>query len=66
MDTIGLVISFVGAILMLPESLRLTQKNKEGILSWESGFPCARFTPYLFVVGIVFLAIGFIIQLIAL
>ena len=65
MDTIGLIIAFVGALLMLPESCRLTRKNKEGVLSWESGFPCARFTPYLFVIGVIFLAIGFIIQLVS-
>jgi len=32
MDTAGLVISFIGTALMIPESIRLTRKNPEGAI----------------------------------
>lgn len=64
MEIAGLIISFVGTILMIPESLRLSKKNKENVLSWDSNFPCANVTPHLFVAGIIILAIGFIFQFI--
>ena len=65
MDTIGLVIAFVGAVLMLPESFRLSSKNKEVEFSFRSGFPCARLTPYLFGAGVFLLVIGFLIQIVS-
>ena len=61
MDTIGLALSFIGTLLMLPESFRLTRKNPEGALVWSVGMSYA---PYLFLAGVILLAVGFILQLI--
>jgi len=66
MDTIGLIISFLGTVLMIPESIRLIRKNPEGGIRWKSDIPGAnKCIPILFVVGIIFLALGFSLQLTA-
>ncbi len=65
MDIAGLVISFVGVLLMIPESLRLTSKNPYDGIRWKSNIPGSKCAPKLYVLGIIFLAIGFIFQLIA-
>jgi hypothetical protein len=65
MDTIGLSLAIAGTILMLPESFRLTQKNKEGLLIWTTKFPGAVITPWLFAIGVIFLLAGFVIQLVS-
>jgi len=62
MVTIGLAFSFVGTLLMLPESFRLTRKNPQNGFAALEGMSYA---PCLFIIGVIFLATGFIIQLIA-
>jgi len=65
MDIAGLVISFVGVLLMIPESLRLTSKNPDDGIRWKSNIPGSKFAPKLFIFGIILIAIGFMFQLIA-
>ncbi len=65
MSVVGLLLSLSGTILMLPESFRLTRKNPEGAIRWESDLPCSKLIPYLFLIGVALLAIGFIIQIVA-
>jgi hypothetical protein len=62
MATIGLALSFAGTLLMFPESLRLTRKNPEGAIRWSTGMSYA---PYLFLSGVILLALGFFLQLFA-
>jgi len=57
LSSIGLLFSFCGAIMMLPESFRLSKKNPEGALSFSSGYN-DRWTGFLFSAGIVFMIIG--------
>jgi hypothetical protein len=58
----GLWLAFVGTLLMIPESIRLTRKNPEGAISFASEMRGARYTSYLQTIGLVFLCIGLFLQ----
>jgi hypothetical protein len=36
MEIAGLVVSFIGSVFMIPESIRLMRKNPEGGIRWKS------------------------------
>jgi hypothetical protein len=61
--SLGILISFFGSILMLPESFRLSKKNKEGSLTFQTG-DSENITNTLFRLGIMLLASGFVLQFI--
>jgi hypothetical protein len=61
LTSLGLLVSFIGSILMLPESFRLSAKNKEGSISFISGYN-SRMTGLAFVWGVALLVIGFGVQ----
>jgi hypothetical protein len=64
MKIAGLILSFIGTILMLPEGFRLSRKNQEGFICFETELPFAHLCPKLFSLGVCFLSMGFLLQFI--
>jgi hypothetical protein len=58
---LGSWLCFVGTLLMIPESVRLTTKNKEGSISFSTRMPAARLAPYLQTIGLILLCAGLLL-----